>query len=88
MSFNFHHEGGGTGIEAAAFAGDFIRSNTEAVVNVSKPAFCKACFLVIIFLCSVFFTVDVLIRFIFDALVFLFIHWYFLSKSTSLIFDV
>ena len=27
MSFNFHHAGGGIGIEAAAFAGDFIRSN-------------------------------------------------------------
>jgi len=48
MSLNFHLEGGGAGVEAAAFAGDFIKSNIEAVVKDSKPAFCKACFLVIL----------------------------------------
>jgi hypothetical protein len=66
MSLNFHHAVGGAGVEAAAFAGDFIRINIEAVVKVSKPAFCKACFLVIICLLSEFFSEESLMFFIFD----------------------
>ena len=91
MSLSFHHAGGGTGVEPAAFAGDFIRINIDAVVIVSKPAFCNACFLVIICLLSKFISEEALtflMFFIFDDLFFLFVHRYFLSKSSSLIFDI
>jgi len=57
-----YHIGGGSGTEAAAFAGDFINNSIEAVVNVTIPAFCKACFRVITCL-SVFLFCDMLFSF-------------------------